>query len=162
MVLQQVMSWPSIELDTVSVRGLTLNSYELMENCSFHQTISGHLIGKKHEYSLSGCLRPQQSMSQVSFHWQMVESSSWTRLMKFRAFNNWIISSASHIKEFLNKHDRSKSYHWDRQLQCVFQLVMSGPSIERDTLSVRGLTVISYELMENCQFSPNNFWAPSR
>ena len=40
-----------------------------------------------------------------------------------------------------------------------FQLVMSGPSIERDTVSVRGLAVNSYELMENCQCALNNFLA---
>ena len=75
----------------------------LWDTVSFHQIISGHLVGKKNEYSLSGCLRPQHSISQVSLHQQRLESSSRTCLMRFGASNNWIISSASHFKGFVNK-----------------------------------------------------------
>jgi hypothetical protein len=69
----------------------------------FTKQFLGHYRVKKNEYSLSGCLRPQHSVSHVSFHRQMVESSSRTCLMRFRAFNNWIIFSASHFEEFFNK-----------------------------------------------------------
>jgi hypothetical protein len=60
-------------------------------------------MGERNEYSVSACLRPQHSMSQVSFHRQMVGSSSITCLMRFRAVNNRIISSASHFEGFFNK-----------------------------------------------------------
>ena len=74
---------------------------------------------------------------------------------------NWIISSASHFKGFFNESQKSlKVTAIQAQICNSFQLVLSGPSIERDTVSVRGLTVNSYKLNEKLSVFTKQFLGP--
>ena len=73
--------------------------------------ISRPLLGKNNEYSLNRCLRSQNSMSQVSYHRQMVESS----------FPRLAIS-----KGFSIKSNNSKRNHSGRDFQYVFNMSWLG------------------------------------